>query len=293
MRELVFRRVAYRSVIADIARLAKLRLELLILFATAAGFCMASGGEIEWERLIGVLLGTGFLAAGAGVLNQVIECRTDGQMARTRDRPISEGRVSTRRAATLGLALVMCGLGVLAWKTTLPAAAFAGMALILYLAVYTPLKKRTSLCVVAGAVAGALPPVIGWTAWDGSIAMQTGVLFGIVFAWQMPHVMAIAWMHRHEYAAAGLELLPRNDPSGRHAASRALWFSALLVAITLIPAFNCTAIAAYLGGISILNAVLMIAAVQFLRTRSMESARGLFLASIIYLPLLLTLMILL
>jgi heme o synthase len=140
-------------------------------------------------------------------------------------------------------------------------------------------------------VAGALPPVIGWMAVEGSLQLRTGVLFGVLFAWQMPHVMAVAWMHRQEYAAAGLELLPRKDPSGRVAALRALVFAGLLAAITLVPGLDGVPGAFYYCGVAFLNGVLLIAALRFLSSRTRDSAKGLFLVSIVYLPLLLALMI--
>ncbi|MCX6967205.1 MAG: heme o synthase [Verrucomicrobia bacterium] len=289
MRALTLQRACVGSLLGDLACLAKLRLELLVLFATAAGFCIASAGHFEWARLMSVLWGTGLVAASAGVLNQVLEIEGDGRMSRTRNRPLPAGRVSRRLATALGIALAICGLAELALQTTFSAAAFAGIALALYIGVYTPLKKRTSLCVAIGAIAGALPPVIGWAAFDGSLAAQTGVLFGVLFAWQIPHVLAITWIHRQEYAAAGLSMLPRNDPSGRAAAIQAVAFSCLLFAITLAPVHTLSA--GYLAGAVLLGAVLLSAAVRFLRQRSRATARTLFLVSLLYLPLLLTLTI--
>lgn len=293
MRAVVSPRACSRWLVADLARLARVRLEILVLFVTAAGFWMANGGKIEWERFGCVLLGTGLVAASAGALNQVFEFQGDGRMTRTRERPIPLGSVSWWQAAGFGAALAICGLGVLVFKTTPSAAAFAGVALVLYLGVYTPLKTRTPLCVEVGAVAGALPPVIGWAALDGSVSMQTAVLFGILFAWQIPHVTAIAWIHRKDYAAAGIHLLPCGDSDGKRAAERALAFSGLLIVLTLIPSSAPRVGAGCLGVLVLLNAVLLIAAVRFVRKRSLETARGLFMVSIVYLPLLLTLMCLL
>ena len=214
-------------------------------------------------------------------------------MARTQNRPMPAGRLSRQRAAAFGFALAVCGVGLLALKTTFVAAGCAGAALAIYLGIYTPLKKRTPLCVEIGAVAGALPPVIGWTALNGSVSLQTAILFGALFAWQVPHVMAIAWMHRHEYAMGKLLLLPRGDFTGRVAAGWALVFSGLLAAITLVPGLSNPPKLAYLAGACSLNSVLLIASARFLHQRSRDSAHDLFTATIIYLPLLLVLMMLL
>jgi len=272
--------------LADLLRLTKPRLEILVVFAAAAGFCLANRAGIDWGQLCFLLLGMALVSGAAGTLNQVLETCQDGQMARTCARPLPSGRVGRRVALLLGIGLAVSGIACLALKTTPLAACFAGAGLTLYLGVYTPMKRHTPYCIVPGAIAGALPPVVGWAAVDGSLARETALLFGILFTWQMPHLLSIAWLHREEYARARFEMLQGEDGSGRATAKKILLLSALLALLTLIR----TAGMVYFCGALLLNGCLLACAVQFLRNRDRESARRLFLASIVYLPLLLTLM---
>lgn len=274
--------------LTDLVRLTKPRLEILVVFAAVAGFCLASGEGIDWGRFLFLLLGMGLVSGAAGTLNQVIETRQDAQMARTCARPLPSGRVGRRTALFMGSGLAACGIACLALQTTPLAACLAGGALALYLGAYTPMKRRTPYCVAVGAVAGALPPVIGWAAYDGTLARETALLFGVLYTWQMPHLLSIAWMHREDYASARFEMLQGEDGTGRVTARQALFFSGLLAVLTLTrPAGDL-----YFCGASVLNGVLLACAVGFLRKRDRESARRLFLVSIFYLPLLLTLMML-
>ena len=276
----------------DLFCLIKLRLGLLVLFATAAGFCMGSPQGIEGGRLAFTLLGTGLVSGGAAVLNQLLEIRWDRLMARTRNRPLPGGRVPGPTAFTLGIGMSIGGGVCLAWKTTALATCFAIAAWVVYLAVYTPLKRRSSVCRLVGALAGAMPPVIGWAAADGSLGWGTGVLFGVLFTWQIPHLLSIAWLHREDYANAGFAVLSVDDSSGRATALQSLAFSGLLTGITLIPVFMGAAGAVYLLGTLLLDAVLLLFAGLFLRERSREAARRLFGISIAYLPAFFALIIL-
>jgi len=272
----------------DFLNLTKPRLGLLILFATAVGFCMASGGEIDWHRLTFALLGTALVSGGAAVLNQVIEMRWDRLMTRTRVRPLPSGRVTRPEAFFLGVGMTLAGLACLALQTTVFATCLAAVALVVYLAAYTPMKRHSFSCVLVGAIAGALPPVIGWAAVNGALRWETGMLFGVLFTWQIPHLVAIAWIHRDDYANAGFAFLSA-DASGQSAALHGLIYSGILTGITLTPFFMGTAGMVYLMGALLLDGVLLASAGVFLLMRSKEAARRLFVVSIIYLPAFLTL----
>ena len=233
--------------------------------------------------------GTALVAGGAAVLNQVYERDTDALMRRTRLRPLPDGRVASTEAAIFGFVLSAGGLALLATRANALAALLAFATLVTYLAIYTPMKLRTPLATLVGAVPGALPPLIGWTASHGTIWNGGLVLFAIVFFWQIPHFMAIAWLYREDYGKAGFPMLPVIDPAGRRAGIQAIWSALLLVAATIAPALN--------GGYGIsgspylpiaiaLGAALLWLVLRFASARNDATARRLFLGSIIYLPLL-------
>ena len=261
-------------------RLAKVRLGLLVLFATAAGFGL--GGGEDAGRLVFTLLGTGLVSGGAATLNQVLEIRWDAQMLRTCARPLPSGRVAMDTACLLGVGMALVGAAVLAWKTTGLAACLALGALAVYLVFYTPMKRRSAACKLVGAAAGAMPPVIGWAAVDGRMGWGSVFLFGVLFAWQMPHLLTIAWLHRADYAHAGFTMLPAGDTGGRSTALQALVFSAVLAGMTFVP-FSWETL--------FLNALLLFFAWRFFQSRSRASARHLFVFSIVYLPALLTILL--
>jgi protoheme IX farnesyltransferase len=235
--------------------------------------------------------GTALVAGGAAVLNQLYERDTDALMRRTRLRPLPDGRVSPGDARTFGLALSLAGLVLLAVRTNWLSAALALATLVVYLAVYTPMKRRTSLSTLVGAVPGALPALIGWTASHGSIALGGASLFAIVFLWQIPHFMAIAWMYREDYGNAGFPMLAVIDPEGRRAGRQAVLYAAALVPVSLAPAFAGIAGAVYFGAALVLSIALLVLAARFAAMRSDGAARALFVGSIIYLPLIWIVMI--
>ena len=275
----------------DLSQLTKARLSLLVLITTFVGYLMASGDKLDWMRLGATLFGTGLVAAAASVLNQVIEVNVDRLMERTKGRPLPGGRMT--RTSALGLGVIMGAVGLLhlAYHVNLLAAYLAAATLLIYLAFYTPMKRRTSLCVTIGAVSGAIPPVIGWTAVDGTVGVGAWVLFGVLFAWQMPHFLAIAWMYRDEYAQAGFVMLRRSDSCGIQTAIQALLFSIALTGITLVPFFRGEASWVYFVGAVLIDSLLVVTSVQFLLNRNRAEARKMFFASIIYLPLILCLMV--
>lgn len=279
------------GIVADFMALTKARLSLLVLITTFVGFCMGSGASIDWVLLFHTLLGTALVAASAAILNQAVEIRVDGLMERTRDRPLPAGRMKPHTAQALGAAFGVLGIGSLVWLVSAVSAALAAATLGIYILIYTPLKRRTPLCVTVGAVSGAIPPVIGWTAANPTLESGAWILFGVLFCWQMPHFLAIAWLYRDEYAQAGFHMLRHNDTTGIDTAWRALLFSVGLAAVTLFPVLLGFAGGLYLVGAILLNAMMVGCSMHFLGVRTRTSARRMFFASILYLPLILSLMV--
>jgi protoheme IX farnesyltransferase len=279
------------GLMSDLFVLTKARLSLLVIITTFVGFCMASGPHLDWLLLFHAVAGTTLAAASAAVLNQCLEVHVDRLMERTRHRPLPAGRMKPGRALALGVVMGVAGVAWLALAVNAFSAALAAATIFIYIAAYTPLKRRTSLCTIVGAISGAIPPVIGWVAAQPSLGLGAWVLFGILFTWQMPHFLAIAWMYRDEYAQAGFVMLRRDDTSGSHTAMQSLLYTGALIVITLIPFHAGLNSAIYLGGALLLDGVMLLFAVQFLIEREHASARRLFFASIIFLPLILGLMI--
>jgi protoheme IX farnesyltransferase len=235
--------------------------------------------------------GTALVAGGAAALNQLYERDTDALMRRTRTRPLPDGRVAPTDARTFGLALSLAGLVLLAARTNWLSAGLALVTLFVYLIVYTPMKRRTSLSTLVGAVPGALPALIGWTASHGSIALGGATLFAIVFLWQIPHFMAIAWMYREDYGKAGFPMLPVIDPDGHRAGRQAVLYAAALVPVSLLPTLAGISGVVYFGSAIVLSLTLLVLAIRFAATRADATARALFFGSIIYLPLIWIVMI--
>jgi len=271
----------------DFLSLTKPRLNLLVLVTTLAGLYLASPDGVALALAAHTLVGTALVAGGAAALNQVWERETDRLMERTRGRAVPRGRVRVAEGTWFGLLLSSAGLVELAVWTTPAAAAVAAATLLSYVLVYTPLKTRTSLATLVGAVPGALPPVIGWAAATGDITLPAIVLFGIVFFWQMPHFLAIAWMYKADYAAAGIPLLPVEEPDGQRTGRQALLYTAVLWPVSLLPAGVGLAGTTYSAVATSLGIVFIWLSIVFARHRSHENARQLFLFSITYLPLLL------
>ena len=282
------------GLVSDLLTLTKARLSLLVVVTTFVGFCLASGAHLDWLLLFHAICGTTLAAAAAAVLNQVLETNVDRLMERTRHRPLPAGRMRSRHALALGAALAVIGVLWL-WLTTNPLSALlAAGTVVIYLFFYTPLKRRTPFCTWVGAVSGAIPPVIGWTAAQGAqpqLGLGAWVLFGILFTWQMPHFLAIAWMYRDEYAQAGFLMLKHDDSRGGSTAMTSLLFTLGLIAITIIPFVTEMHGPVYLAGALVLDLVLLVCAMQFLADRNRTTARRLFFASILFLPLLLGLMV--
>jgi len=283
--------IGVRSRATDYVALAKPRLNLLVVMSAVAGYAMAHGDTTDFAGLGWMVVGTGLVSGGASAINQVIERETDGLMRRTRQRPLPDGRLTAVEALAFAGILSVSGLFVLAAGVNLLSAMVALATLASYAVVYTPLKKRTSFATVIGAIPGALPPVIGWAAAADALSQGAWVLFGIVFLWQLPHFLAIAWIYREDYARAGLPMLPVIEPDGRSTARQAVVYTAALLPLALAPTLVGMSGTAYFTGALILTLMFLGISVRFAMTRAVRDARRLFFTSIIYLPVLWALMI--
>ena len=279
------------SAFADYVALTKPRLNFLVVATSAAGYYLGATGSIATASMVEAVAGTALVAGGAAVLNQLYERDTDALMRRTRLRPLPAGRVAPADARAFGVLLSAAGLVLLAARANALSAALAFATLLTYLVIYTPMKRRTPLSTIVGAVPGALPALIGWTASHGSIDRSGAALFAIVFCWQLPHFMAIAWLYRDDYAKAGFPMLPVIDPDGKRAGKQAVYWGLLLVLASLEPTFSGLAGQVYLAVALVLGAALFYLAVRFAAARNEQTARALFYGSITYLPLLWIVMI--
>jgi len=283
--------VASRRAAADYLELTKPRITLMVVLTAFVGFALGSTGGILTGRLAATLAGTALVAAGASGLNMLLERRTDSLMLRTRNRPLPAGRLRPPETLVWGLALTTTGLALLAWRTGALAAAIAFVTWASYLFFYTPLKTRTSLSTIVGALPGALPPVIGWAAARGRLEPGAFVLFAIVFLWQIPHFLAIAWIYREDYARGGLPMLPVLDPDGRLTGRQAVANTVALLLVSLAPTAAGIAGRAYFVGALALGLAFTAVAVRAAVLRTPRAARWLFVASILYLVALCTLLL--
>jgi protoheme IX farnesyltransferase len=280
-----------RSLIADYLELAKARLGALVVLTAFVGYVLGSRGEVSPTGLVAAIVGTALSSFGANILNQWWESERDRLMLRTRERPLPAGRIGRREAAILGVATAFLGLATLAigtnWLTTL----LSFFVIVVYVLIYTPLKVRTPLNTVVGAVCGAVPPMMGWTAATGRLDAGAWILGGILFAWQIPHFLALAWLYREDYARGGFRMLPAVDGEGRLTGRLAFLYAAALLPITAaLSAFGVTGWT-FLFTSQVVGLAFVGLGWIFLRTRSQLTARRLFLASILYLPVLLGLMV--
>ena len=284
--------IARSTSLADYIALTKPRLNVLVVATSAAGYYLGGPPTADLSLMAEAVAGTALVAGGAAVLNQLYERDTDALMRRTRQRPLPDGRVSPGDARFFGFALSTAGLALLATRANWLAATLALATLVVYLVIYTPLKRRTPLSTLVGAVPGALPALIGWTASHGTIADGGAALFAIVFLWQIPHFMAIAWLYRDDYSKSGFPMLPVIEPEGRRAGRQAVLYALALVPVSLAPTGAGVAGYAYFGAALMLGLALLVLAGRFARARNDPSARMLFFGSITYLPLLWIAMIL-
>ncbi len=272
--------------LADLIQLTKPRVTSLVVATAFTGFYLASSSPLAFGGLLHTLTGTWLVASAAAVMNQVYESDTDRLMRRTRQRPLPSNRVSAEGATTLGTLLGVVGLLELGLGTNVLAASLALLTLAIYVGVYTPLKLRTPAALEIGAIPGALPPVIGWAAAHGNLHFGALVLFAILFFWQMPHFLAIAWMCRDDYERAGIPMLPVVEPEGRITAVQVVLYSAVLLPVSLLPAVTGLAGTFYSVSAAALGIGFFVLALGFARARDLSAARRLFLGSVVYLPLL-------
>ena len=284
--------VAEKSWVAVFSDLVKARLTFLVLLTTLVGFCMGANGALELGRLMATLIGTALLACGAAALNQLIEREHDAKMQRTEDRPLPSGRLTPETVLIFGGVCSVAGMLYLSVAVNLITGVLGAATLVSYLFIYTPLKRKTWWNTAVGAVPGALPPLMGWTAARGGLSGEGWALFAILFFWQIPHFLAIAWLYRDEYAKAGYVMLPCIDADGHCTGRQAVSHTLGLVFASLCPVAFGLSGAIYLLGALILGIAFLVFAVIFARALNPLRARQLFFVSIIYLPLLLTLMVL-
>ena len=275
------------GLISDLSELSKARLSFLVLLTTLVGFLLGWRGPMDYTLLGATLLGTALSAAGASALNQWLERDLDALMSRTADRPLPARRMHPSDALLFGLLCSASGVALLGFVVNPLTALLAGLTIAIYAALYTPMKRFSELNTLLGAIPGALPPLLGWTAATGHTGLGGWILFLILWFWQMPHFLAIAWIYRDQYAAAGFKMLSTRDPDGWATGWQALIYAAALLAVSLLPGMVGMASPYYFFAALALGAAMMFLAADFLRMRSKGAARRLFFASIIYLPLLL------
>jgi heme o synthase len=277
--------------------LGKVRINALVVFTTALGFVVGSKlnhfpitgrypDGLDWGRLLWTCVGTFLAAVGAAAFNQAVEAPRDARMRRTMERPLCRGRLSRTYAAALGLIVGLGGVVLLGVMTNGLTAGLAAGNLILYIAVYTPLKPVSTINTLVGAVVGGLPPVVGWTAATGELSAGALVLGGILFTWQVPHFLAFCWMYREDYGRGGFKMLPIADTTGQFTSQLALLYAVLLAPLCLLETYLGHAGWVFAGVSLALTTGLILAALRFVRRRGDAEARRLFFASIVYLPVL-------
>ena len=278
--------------VAAYLELTKPRITFLIVLTSAAGFVLGSAGAVNYVIMAPALIGIGLLSSGIGTLNQFIERDLDGLMRRTADRPLPSGRLLPFEALWFGVSLTLAAEVYLALFVNVLTALLGLTVIAGYLFVYTPLKTRTSLSTALGAFPGAMPPLMGWTAARGQIDVAAWVLFAILFLWQFPHFLAIAWMYREDYGRAGIRMLPVVEPDGRVTGQQIIAYSLMLVPVSLLPAVLGISGKIYFVSADALSLVFLASSVRAALSKSNQHARHLLLASVLYLPLLFGVMVL-
>ena len=278
--------------VTDYIELTKPRITFLVLLTTAVGYAVGAEASFHPGVFIALLAGTALVSGGASALNQWAERDADARMARTAARPLPTGRLAPGEALAFGLALSAVGLillgGAVNWLTALLALG----SLSSYVLAYTPLKRVTSLCTLVGAVPGAIPPMMGWAAARGTLDREAWALFGVLFLWQLPHFLAIAWIYREDYARGGCPMLPVTDPGGMSTARQSVAYASALVPVTLLAGAFSAAGSFYLWGATGLGLIFVGCTIAFAVRRTVRAARLVFLASVLYLPAVLGLMVL-
>ncbi|MGA7293883.1 MAG: heme o synthase [Terriglobales bacterium] len=282
---------AFTAKLRDYYTLTKPEVNLLILMTTSAGYVLGSTGSVRIAGLINTIMGTLLVASGTATLNQFMERVYDGRMRRTSNRPLPAGRLEAREAFWFGILLSIAGGLYLLLTVNALSSLLAVSTLLSYLLVYTPLKRKTHLCTLLGAIPGGMPILIGWTGASGRLNLQAAMLFGVLFLWQFPHFLAIAMMYREDYERAGYKMLPASDPAARFTRAEIVGFTIALIALTA----TCTSVTGggvgYLIGIIALGAFLLYHSVRLAIYGSRPAASRLLHASVIYLPAVLVIMV--
>lgn len=290
--ELMSERLTIRERAGAFAELTKPRITFLIVLTAAAGFALAARGRIDYVRMVSAMIGIALLSSGIATVNQYMERDLDALMRRTANRPLPSGKLLPWEALVFGVGLTVLAEVYLAVLVN-PLTALLGLTVIAgYLFAYTPLKTKTSLSTLVGAFPGAVPPLIGWTAARGELSLEAWVLFAILFLWQFPHFLAIAWMYREDYARAGILMLPVVEPDGRITGQQIVVYTLLLLPVSLLPTALGISGKIYLYGAIILGLLFLYSSIRAAFSQSRQEARRLLLASVIYLPFLFMLMVL-
>lgn len=273
-----------RSRIVDYWDLVKPEITFLVGISSLAGFFLASGADVDGGLLLSTLIGVVLTSAGSGMMNHLMERELDVLMRRTASRALAGGRISPISAGILGSVLIISGVAVLATSVNALTAWLAVATVIAYLGIYTPLKRRTKFNTIVGCVPGALPALGGWTAADGSIGFGGLVLFAILFAWQMPHFLSLAWMYRKDYARAEFAMLPVVEPDGRSTAFQTVGFTVVVILLSIVPYLMGMTGNIYLAIVVASGAFFLRAAFSFYQTLANGAARKVLLASVVYIP---------
>jgi protoheme IX farnesyltransferase len=285
------RPAGFASMTRDYLELSKSRIVMMVLITTAAGYFFAAP-RVDWALLLNALIGTALVAAGTNALNQVVEREHDAKMRRTRLRPLPDGRITPRAALLFSISISMIGTLYLGLAVNWLTAALGALTLLTYIFIYTPLKRVSTICTIIGAVPGAIPPLMGWTAATGSLGTGGWIVFAILFFWQLPHFMAISWMYRDDYARGGFAMLAVQDDEGRVTARHAVFYSFALLTVSVLPPLFGLATYVYLVGAIAAGGALTVTSFFFLADRTPRSARRLFMASNIYLIVAMLLLVL-
>lgn len=280
-----------RSLLRDYVELAKPEITFLVAISALAGFLLGSPGDLDWLKLIITSVGVTLTSGGAAMLNHAFEAELDGRMKRTAGRPIPMGRVSRTAARNTGYALAAAGIGLICPLINPLTAILAGLAVVMYVFVYTPLKRETDWNTLIGTIPGALPALGGWTAATGNLHAGGWAIFLILAAWQMPHFLALAWMYRKDYARGGFAMVSVDDEDGRRTAGQTLFYTVLLALAGFAPFLLGNAGWVYLAGSMALGIWFLFRSVRFWIRRTAPAARSVLVASIYYIPLLVVLIV--
>jgi heme o synthase len=284
------RPAGFANITRDYLELSKSRIVMMVLITTAAGYLFGAQ-HVDWMQLLNTLVGTALVAAGTNALNQYVERDHDAKMRRTQHRPLPDGRITPRAALIFSIAISVVGTLYLDLAVNWLTAALGAFTLITYIFIYTPLKRISTICTLIGAIPGAIPPLMGWTAATGILGTGGWIVFAILFFWQLPHFMAISWMYRDDYARGGFAILAVRDDDGRTTARQAVFYSFALLTVSVLPPLFGLSTFVYLAGAILAGGALTFASFAFLGARTPARARRLFMASNIYLIVMMALLV--